>query len=212
MTKKDFPKMVNLTLEEGLTNAANVVVRSFQNEVFPLLFKIGLLDDKHVKKYLASDTMEAIYKDALAENPAYIYSLEQKALIEELKEEGEEREDVWKIFRAPRCEVKSPKEDGFVFRLMPGLHRGCRNVLLKAISVNNLSFSIDNKFLTERSLVKPTDEQFELYNMVLEFCKAFNEKKYNKKYGIREIFCSNENGAYPNIHAILGLLWLRKMK
>ena len=212
MTKKDFPKLVNTSLEEGLTRAADGAIRSFQKEVFPLLYKIGLLDDKHVKKYLASETMEAIYKDALKENPAYIYALEQKALLEELKEEPKDREDVWNIFREPKCEVNSPKEEGFVFRSMPGIDSRSRNLVLKAVSVNNLNFSIDKEFLAERCIVKPTDEQIELYNKAWEFCEFFNEKNLVRKYNIRQLFCSTEKGAYPSINAILGLLWLREIK
>ena len=72
MTKRNFPKLVDTNKLDGFTRTVNGTIRSFQKEVFPLLYKIGLLDDKHVKKYLASETMEAIYKDALIENPAYI--------------------------------------------------------------------------------------------------------------------------------------------
>lgn len=210
MTKKSFPLMVNKSFEEGLNRFAEATVKLFNSEIFPLLLNFGLLDDKHIEKYLTCDTVEDIYKDALTENPNSIYAMEQQAFVEELKENPKDRVDVWSILRDPKSEVKSPKEEGFIFRSIPGSDSRNRKTILKALSVKDLKFHIDTEYLTEASIVHPTDSQIELYNMLSDFCEAFNKKDFHKKRNILGLFSSNKNGIYPNIYSILGLSWLQK--
>lgn len=212
MATKSFPVVVNTSLEDGLNRRAEFIVKSFKAEIYPLLLKFGLLDDNHIRKYLACDTTEAIYSDALKENPSTIYALKQQAFVEELKEDPKQRIDVWSIFRDFRSEVKSPEEDGFIFRPIPGSNHHNRFVVLKALSVKNLCFSIDREFLKEISIVKPTDEQIELYNMVKDFCEAYNNNNFYKKRCVTNLFSSNANGIFPNIHNILGLNWIYQIK
>ena len=212
MAKRTFPVVVNKNFEEGLNHRAEATVKSFNTEIFPLLFKFGLLDDKHVEKYLACDTTEAIYLDALAENPSSIYALEQEALVEELKENPKERKDVWSIFRGSITEAKSPSDEGFVFKPIPGADSRNRPIILKALSVKNLKFSIDREYLKEVSIVHPTEEQVELYDMLSEFCEAYNKKNWHKKKPINCVIMSNANGLYPSVHNILGLSWIYEIK
>lgn len=212
MTKKNFPIVVNKNFEEGLNRLAESTVKRFNTEIFPLLLKFGLLDDSHVEKYLACDTTEAIYLDALAENPSSIYALEQEALVEELKENPKERKDVWSIFRGSITEAKNPSDEGFVFKPIPGADSRNRPIILKALSVKSLKFSIDREYLNEVSIVHPTDEQKELYSMLSDFCEAYNKKNWHKWKPINCVLFGNANGIYPSVHNILGLSYIEIKK
>ena len=211
MATKTFPVLVNQSLEDRLNHVAELTVRRFNTEIFPLLLKFGLLDDKHVEKYLACDTTEAIYKDALAENPSSIYALEQEALIEELKENPKERKDVWSIFRGTTTEAKSPSEEGFIFKPIPGADSRNRKYILKALSVKKLKFSIDREYLKEVSIIHPTEKQIELYNMLSDFCEAYNKKEFQKWKPINYVLFSNAKEIFPSLHNILGVNYLYKI-
>ena len=209
MSKRQFPVMVNVAFENWLNRAARGRAKSFQSEVYPILYKFGLLDDEHVQKNLNCDTMEDIYKDALQENAQSVYALEQKFLVENLKDE-KEREDVWRFLRDAKSEVKSPKENGFIFRRIPGSDDTHNNLVLMGITVKNLEFLIDEKVYTEISTINPTDGQRECFEMMSEIFDTFNKWNAKRKKNF-ESFIARENGLYvPNIHTILGLDWLRK--
>ena len=212
MTKKNFPVLVNTHLEDGLNRVAIATVKGFEKEIFPVLLKTGLLDDKHIEKYLSCDTVEAIYKDALIENPSSIYALEQQEIVENLKEDPKRRVDVWRIFREPSNKARSPIEDGFVFRSIPGFDARNRKGILNAISVKNLKFSIDKEYLRKISIIHPTEEQIDLYNMLLEFCEAYNKKGYHKKYDIPVLFLFSPAGISPCANSILGVTWTQRIK
>ena len=209
MSKRQFPVMVNVAFENWLNRAAVGRAKSFKSEVYPTLFKFGLLNDEHVQKYLKSETFEDIYKDALQENAQSIYALEQKFLVENLKSE-KDREDVWRFLRDAKSEVKSPKENGFIFRRIPGNDTTYNDFVLKGISIKNLEFIIDEKIYNEISTVKPTDEQRECFDMISEMCDTFNKWNAKKKKNLERFF-SKENGVYvPNIRVILNIETLRK--
>jgi hypothetical protein len=209
MSKRQFPVMVNYPFEEALNRVARGRAKSFKSEVYPILFKFGLLNDEHVQKYLNCDTMEDIYKDALQENAQSVYALEQKFLVENLKNE-KEREDVWGFLRDAKSEVKSPKENGFIFRRIPGSDYTYKDYVLKGISIKNLEFIIDEKAYTDIATVNPTDGQRECYEMMSEIFDTFNKWNAKRKKNF-ESFIAKENGLYvPNVRTILGLQWLRK--
>ena len=212
MAKRNFPVVVNKNFEEGLNHMAEATVKGFNTEIFPLLLKFGLLDDKHVEKYLACDTTEAIYLDALAENPSSIYALEQEALVEELKENPKERKDVWSIFRGATTEAKTPSDEGFVFKPIPCADSRNRKFILKALSVKKLKFSIDREYLKEVSIIHPTEKQIELYSMLSDFCEAYNKKNWHKWKPINCVLFGNANGIYPSVHNILGLSYIEIKK
>lgn len=212
MAKRNFPVVVNKDCENALNRYAESTVKRFNTEIFPLLLKFGLLDDKHVEKYLACDTTEAIYLDALAENPSSIYALEQEALVEELKENPKERKDVWSMFRGTITEAKNPSDEGFIFKPIPGADFRNRKAILNALSVNNLKFSIDREYLKEVSIVHPTERQVELYNMLSDFCEAYNKKNFHKWKPINCVLFGNANGIYPSVHNILGLSYIEIKK
>ena len=209
MSKRQFPVMVNEAFEDWLNRAAAGRAKSFKSEVYPILFKFGLLNDEHVQKYLKCDTMEDIYMDAIQENAQSVYALEQKFLLEELKDK-KEREDVWGFLRDAKSEARSPKENGFIFRRIPGSDTTYNDFVLKGISVKNLEFLIDEKVYTELSTLKPTDEQRECFDMISEMCDTFNKWNAKKKKNLERFF-SKENGVYvPNIRVILNIETLRK--
>ena len=181
MSKKSFPTMVNSNLEFELPRAARNKAASFKRDVYPTLLDFGLLDDEHVQKYLNCGTMKEIYEDALKENRRSITLLEQKALVEAAKDE-KQREDVWKFLRDSKSPVKSPKEDGFIFAL---------------------DILVDEQFLKDLCVIKPSDEQKELWDMLEDFCENFNKKNFHKKYHIGNLFIGDGNGIRPNVYGVL---------
>lgn len=211
MSKREFPVMVNEELRNALHRHAEGKVKQFKKEIFPLLLELDLLDDTHIQKYLKCDTKEAIYNDALTESQKYIFRLEQKYRIEQEKKEAE-REDVWRFLRDPKCSVKSPKEEGFIFAPLPLADSYYKHILYQALSVKNGEILIDTKFLDDTSIIKPTDEQKELYNIVCDFCEIMNSKKLYKKYHIPGLFFGDANGIHPNIHTILNKQWITRKK
>ncbi len=195
--------MVDERLADGLPKHAKFFVAKFKADIYPILYIFGMLDDKHIQKYLRSVSVEEIYKDALIENKEAVARLEQETLCDEER-------DVWKPLRMDCSPVKSPKEDGFVFRSMPLHDCGLRSILLKAISVKNGKLLIDESILLEASTIKPTSEQLELWDMLADFCERFNKKGLNKKHDIKVLFVQKEGGVCPNIYAVLRNLWIRK--
>ena len=204
MAKKKFPVVINDSKEFHLIREAEAKVKIFQKEIFPVLLTVGLLDDKHIEKYLVCDTTEAIYNDALTENPSSIYALEKEAYVEELKENPKERKDVWRIFRGDNSEANSPNKEGFVFKPLPNVGSS-----IKAISVQNLQFHIDREYFKEISIIHPTEEQVELYNVLSDFCEAYNKKNWQKKKPIRCLLVDDGKGLRPSITEILGFGMIR---
>ena len=202
MSKKSFPTMVNSNLEFELPRAARNKAASFKRDVYPTLLDFGLLDDEHVQKYLNCGTMKEIYEDALKENRRSITLLEQKALVEAAKDE-KHREDVWKFLRDSKSPVKSPKEDGFIFAPLPFSDYSNNGVITKALSVKDLDILVDEQFLKDLCVIKPSDEQKELWDMLEDFCENFNKKNFHKKYCIPNLFIGDGNGIRPNIYGVL---------
>ena len=202
MSKKSFPTMVNSNLEFELPRAARNKAASFKRDVYPTLLDFGLLDDEHVQKYLNCGTMKEIYEDALKENRRSITLLEQKALVEAAKDE-KQREDVWKFLRDSKSPVKSPKEDGFIFAPLPFSDYSNNGVITKALSVKDLDILVDEQFLKDLCVIKPSDEQRELWDMLEDFCEKFNKKNLHKKYYIPNLFIGDGNGIRPNVYGVL---------
>ena len=202
MSKTSFPTMVNSNLEYELPRLARVKAQQYKQTVYPILLQFGLLDDAHVQKYLNCGTMEEIYKDALKENRQSITVLEQKALVEAAKDE-KQREDVWKFLRDSKSPVKSPKEDGFIFAPLPFSDYSNNGVITKALSVKDLDILVDEQFLKDLCVIKPSDEQRELWDMLEDFCEKFNKKNFHKKYNINHLFIGDGNGIRPNVYGIL---------
>ena len=205
MSKKEFPVMVSDQLVDALPKCAKGFVAEYKKDIYPILYKFGMLDDKHIQKYLNSVTIEDIYRDALVENEAAVKQLEQEALYDEER-------DVWKRLRRWDSPKKAPKEEGFVFLDMPLHDYSHRDIILKALSVKNGEILIDEAFLMEVSTIKPTAEQKELWDMLSDFCERFNKKGFNKKYDITLLFSADKNGTFPNVYTILKRLWISRKR
>lgn len=210
MSKRQVPVMVNCSFEESLIRVAEGRAKSFKRDLYPVLLQFALLDDEHVQKYLKCDTMEDIFLDALSENKQSVMALEQKAFVEKQKPE-KEQEDVWGFMRDPESRAKSPMENGFIFRKIPGSDYTYNEYVLKGISVKNLEFVIDKTVYANIATVIPSDEQKACFEMIAEICDTFNKWNATRKT-VKNFpgFFRMKNGIfYPNLNKILNLEWLR---
>lgn len=105
-----FPVMSSDRRLDSLTRLAKIIITSYEEYIYPTLFRFGLLDDEHIEKYLSSPTMEDIYKDAMKgkERESIIY-LEKQRLFSGI--------DIWESLRDPASTADSPKEEGFILSL-----------------------------------------------------------------------------------------------
>ena len=159
---KEFPVMVNGYLTWRLPRAAKQFVEEFTGGVYPMLHKFGILDDEHIQKYIFSLSRKDIYEDVLRDNPDVIKDMEQDALFEPER-------DVWRIFRDSSSPVKTPQEEGFIFASMPMADYSNRNFICKSLSVHNKEILIDEDFLLNGCIVKPTEKQKERKSSVRSF-------------------------------------------
>lgn len=159
-----------------LRNLANNYVLRFCNGLKPILLRLGLWDDEHIKKYLRCDSLEEVYKDAKKADPQRI------KMIREFAESFGET-DFWEPLRSPYCDSpKNPEEKGFVFgEVIFGIQPKEREKILKAIKVKGCCFSIDEDILREEAVIEPTQEQLELFNMVDSFCNLLRNKGVKRK-------------------------------
>lgn len=192
----EMPIVVNDYLKWKLPRAAKQFVDEFKGGVYPILHRFNLLDDEHIQKYIHSTSLEDIYTDVLRDNPEAIRSIEQDALFEPER-------DVWRLFRFGKS-PKSPSEEGFVFGNMPLYDYSNRKVIIKALSVRNLEILIDEEFLLNSCIVRPNEQQKELWALLSEFCEKFNEAGFNKKWVANHLFIHDSRGIRPNLEIILG--------
>lgn len=196
--QKDFPILVNGRLEDDLLRVSALLVRRFESEIYPTLYRFGLLDDAHIQKYLSCDTMEEIYNDAMTENREKMLYLERGALF------GDGEEDIWKAIRSHLSPVKSPQEDGFIFADLPCSNYTHIGILRKSFSVNNCKISVDKELFKKASIIKPTDKQRELYALLAEFCTELEKKNYQKR-GLYGLFTFSKSGTLlPNARGVVG--------
>lgn len=194
---KEFPVMVNDYLTWRLPRAAKQFVEEFTGGVYPMLHKFGILDDEHIQKYIYSLSRKDIYEDVLRDNPDVIKGMEQDALFEPER-------DVWRIFRDCRSPVKSPLEDGFIFASMPMHDYSNRNFICKSLSVHNKEILIDKDFLLNGCIIRPSEQQKELWALLSDFCEKFNEAGYYKKWFVNHLFNQQGGKVVPSIEIILG--------
>ena len=194
---KEFPVMVNDYLTWRLPSAAKQFVEEFTGGVYPMLHKFGILDDEHIQKYIYSLSRKDIYDDVLRDNPDVIKGMEQDALFEPER-------DVWRIFRDCRSPVKSPLEDGFIFASMPMHDYSNRNFICKSLSVHNKEILIDKDFLLNGCIIRPSEQQKELWALLSDFCEKFNEAGYYKKWFVNHLFNQQGGKVVPSIEIILG--------
>lgn len=201
--RREFPKLVNQLREDALNRNADLIVRDYERIVFPLLFRLGMFDDEHIRKYLACSSMEDIYRDFERENGTLLHFMEEEAKLNGT--------DIWKAIRDRRSPVDSPKEEGFIFAPLPHSDMSEKPLILKAISVQNHKFSIDRGFYQENCIIKPTEKQIELYNLLSDFCEAFQAGKYGKDLQTLLTFDYNTGKMSPSLCSILGVKYIRKL-
>lgn len=183
---------------------ADYFAKEFTKVVYPVMLKYGLLDEPHIKKYLQSETMEDIYRDALKENPGTIKEMESLSVFCDV--------DAWENIRSKNSPVKNPSDEGFVFNPMPRSDYNYRQSIIKAIFVKDGKIFVDDKILEEECIVKPTDQQQELFEMVANFCEALKEKNFHRKV-VNTLFVNTPGGIKPNINGIMNnSIWLTRKK
>lgn len=194
---KEFPVMVNAYQSWRLPLAAKQFVEEFTGGIYPILHRFKLLNDKNIQKYIFSLSRKDIYEDVLRDNPDAIMALEQDALFEPER-------DVWRIFRDSRSPVKSPLEDGFIFASMPMHDYSNRNFICKSLSVKDKVISVNEEFLINGCIIRPTEKQKELWALLSEFCEKFNEGGFYKKWFANHLFVHSNKGIKPSIEMLLG--------
>ena len=194
---KEFPVMVNAYQAWRLPLAAKQFVEEFTGGVYPILHKFRLLNDENIQKYIFSLSRKDIYEDVLRDNPDVIKGMEQDALFEPER-------DVWRIFRDCRSPVKSPLEDGFIFASMPMHDYSNRNFICKSLSVKDKVISVNEEFLINGCIIRPTEKQKELWALLSEFCEKFNEGGFYKKWFANHLFVHSNKGIKPSIEMLLG--------
>lgn len=202
---KEFPVLVNNFVSRDLLLAAKQFVDEFKGGVFPILHRFKMLDDEHIRKYLSSESRSDIFEDILRDKPELVKALEQDALYEPER-------DVWGIFRDSRSPVKSPLEPGFVFAEMPMAYYSNRNIICKALSVRNKEILVNEEYLINACIVKPTEEQKELWALLSEFCAKINAGEFYKKWVVNHLFIQSDKGVRPNMNILLGRYFISRKR
>ena len=193
---KEFPKLKSVCLYMDLHRLAIDFVQQFEKNVKPMLTILGVMNDINIRRYIHSKTFSDIYEDAVAANAVRVNLVEDLAKVK--------GEDFWAPMRAPGCDVKSPKDEGFVFREMPLADDAYRLKWIKAISVENCSLKISDQTLREESLVSPSRKVLAIYDTVAEFCDKLNAINIGKR-GLRDLFAKDSDGGFkPNAE---GIMW-----
>ena len=194
---KEFPVMVNAYQAWRLPLVAKQFVEEFTGGIYPILHRFKIFDDKHIERYIYSLSRKDIYEDVLRDNPSVIEGMKQDALFEPDR-------DVWRIFRDCRSPVKTPQEEGFIFASMPLHDYTYRNFICKSLSVHNKEILIDENFLLDGCVVKPTPQQEQLWALLSDFCAKFNEGGFYKKWFANHLFVHSSKGIKPSIEMLLG--------
>ena len=199
-----FPVMSSDRRLDSLTRLAKLIITSYEEFVYPTLFRFGLLDDEHIEKYLSSPTMEEIYKDAMkGKERETIINLEKQRLFSNI--------DIWESLRDPASTADSPNEEGFIFKPMPYHETPSKTAVLKALSVKDCKIQVNNEALAVMSIIKPTAMQREIYNHLSELLEWV--KKNNLSKSILSYFYTDTKGeAQVNVRTILGVLWCTEIK
>lgn len=165
--KKEMPVVVN-DWQESLDNrAANRMIKLYETEVYPILFRLGLLDDEHIKKYLGCSSMEDIYKDALLKDKKKLLYLERESFFNGT--------DLWEPFRDKKSPVNSPSEIGFIFRKLPGSDYGRKRSIARAMLVENGKITLDKEAIAKMCIITPTEKQRKIYEITANFCEEIGK-------------------------------------
>ncbi len=176
------PRIYLPRLEGEFIYSAQALKNQYERYVLPVLSSFGLLDVKHVKKFLRASSMREVYEEALRVNGGKIVLLEQLAALQKM--------DLWKSFREPGSNEKlTPKDEGFVFAWLP--YSGTdeaqqrKELLAECINVSDdCKLSLDKDKLRNHATFPLSAKQRELYLLTSEYCENL------KKLGVKGL-CPN---------------------
>lgn len=193
--QKKFPVFESFFKLERLKRGTERFLFEWTKYVIPVMDRLGIGDDEHIRKHLYSYSMEDLYFDAL-DNEEHLDSM--VSLFRSLGR------DYWAPLREKACEVESPKTEGFVFKKLPlsGWDNKSREKVIKAIRVEDGSLTYDENILKRESTIYPSEKDIELYNLVDEFCQKVNALNY-KKRSIRELITYGSSGLEANYRGIV---------
>ena len=194
MEKKELKPRLSSSLYVDMSTACSFFVREFCQHVKPLLELFGFGSDEGINQFLRCISTEDIYNAAVEKDRQRVDFLHDM-----YKARGE---DLWAGFREEGCHVRSPHEDGFVFRQMPYAHALHREKWIKAVSVKNGRIQIDEKLLEQESMVYPSQRRQDCYAGAAAFCDWLKEKNF--KIDHRKLFYYDKHGQLtPNDKYIL---------
>lgn len=198
-----FPVLVADRLLFQLERLAEYFAKYFERDIYPIIHRFGLLDDEHIRKYMECDTVEEIYKDAMAKDADGLLYAEKAALYSDT--------DIWAPIRDKNSPVKSPREEGFIFAQTPLSGHEYKKYVIKALSVKDGHILIDKEILLDESIIKPTDKQRELYELVLNFCKDLEQMKESTRLP-GTLFIYQNGKIRPNINGILNRIFCSEIR
>lgn len=198
-----FPVLVSDRRFESLKKHAKSMVENYKAYVYPTLHRFGLLDDEHIKKYLGCETAEEIYKDAMEKGRDKLLYAAKAAVFSDF--------DLWAPIRGENSPVESPDKEGFVFATLPEAEYEKRGILIKALSVKDGRIMIDEEVLLQASIIRPTDEQRKVYELVSRFCKELDEIT-NKTTYRETLFLCIGGKLRPNVKGIVGSVFCTEIR
>jgi hypothetical protein len=196
--KYEFKPQFSTSIYWDLSGYAQRIVILFTQEVEPVLHLFGLLSDDYIRKCFYLESMEDIYKDAMAKNATRLSLLEDMAAAK--------GEDFWKPIRDEESKAKKPTEDGFVFRRIPwaGGHKHWMDKLCKGgLKVDKGKLKIDERAIKAECLIYPTDRMREIYDLAVDFCEAVNGMNLKRENVLSWLFIKDGKKIKPNIKGIL---------
>ncbi len=193
--QKNLPVFESFFKLERLKRGTENFIIGWTKYVIPVMDRLGIGDDEHIRKHLYSYSMEDLYFDALDDKERLDSMV---SLFRSLER------DYWAPLREKDCEVESPEMEGFVFKKLPlsDWNNKSREKVIKAIRVEDGSLTYDENILKRESTIYPSEKDIELYNLVDEFCQKVNALNY-KKRTLRELIMYGSSGLEANYRGIV---------
>lgn len=177
-----FPLCINFHKQHDLERKARLFVEMFEGGVYPVLFKFGVLDEKHIAKYLGCTSFRTIYDDLLTERPDRMAYLEQEERFSGI--------DHWAMFRdTPKTYWNNPQKDGkvspgdpaFVFAELPFADFSLREQLIGCISYEEGHLVINYDEIKKLCVVHPTERQLAMFEILSELCDRLKKEGFSRE-------------------------------
>lgn len=193
--KEKFPLLINWRKRFDLQQAVTRFCNEYERQVFPLLTVLNLFNDEHVLRYMNASTFEAISRDAQAEQPDRFQYLQRKAIFEQ--------RDFWEAFRGNAESTLTPSDSDFVFKSLPLSDYSLKDCLLKAITVENCKFHIDEKKLDESCVLHPTERQQEIFEFLYDLCEKLCKMNLQNENISALLYRDKKGNLRPSLQSIL---------